>query len=102
MGDHPLTGRKRLPHRRAHELVAVEHGGFRLIVGTGRFPDRGLAEVFINTNKPNTAIDTLLQDAAIVLSFALQHGADAAAIRRALAPSGPLAAVLDAIEENRR
>jgi hypothetical protein len=97
-----LTGRKRLPHRREHELVAVEHGGFRLIVGVGRFPtDRRIAEVFINTNKPNTAIDTLLQDAAIVLSFALQHGADAAAIRRALSPAGPLAAVLDAIGERR-
>jgi hypothetical protein len=96
-----MTGRRRLGDRRAHELVAIEHGGFRLTVGGGRFPDRGLAEVFINTNKPNTAIDTLLQDAAIVLSFALQHGADAAAIRRAMAPTGPLAAVLDAIEVQR-
>jgi hypothetical protein len=93
-----VSGRRRLPDRRAHELVAVEHSGFRLAVGVGRFPDRGLAEVFINTNKPNTAIDTLLQDAAIILSFALQYGADAAAIRRALAPTGPLAAALDAIE----
>jgi hypothetical protein len=46
-------------------------------------------------HKPGTALSTLIKDSAILLSLALQHGADATTIRAALAPTGPIAAVLD-------
>jgi hypothetical protein len=78
----------------------VYHNGFRLVVGIGRFEDGKLGEVFINTHKAGTAIDTLLKDSAVLLSVALQYGADPVALRSALSPSGPLAAVLNHIEES--
>jgi len=87
--------RTRLPNRRSHQVAVVDHNGFRLVVGIGRFEDGKLGEVFINTHKAGTAIDTLLKDSAILLSVALQYGADPASIRSALSPTGPLAAVLD-------
>jgi ribonucleoside-diphosphate reductase alpha chain len=92
-----MTARERLPDRRGHELVKLEHGGFRLTVGVGRYDDGRLAEVFVNTDKLGTAIDTVLKDSAILLSFALQFGADAKAIRRALSASGPIGVLLDKI-----
>ena len=97
-----MTGRTRPPNRRPHELVRLDHAGFSLQIGVGRHRDGTLAEIFIDAGKVGTQFDTVLRDTAIVLSFALQHGADADAIRRALSPAGPLAAVLDAIGDGRR
>jgi hypothetical protein len=57
--------------------------------------------VFMTAAKSGTAIETFAADAAILLSFALQHGADSAAIRRALTrnsdgrAAGPLGVLLD-------
>jgi hypothetical protein len=90
-----MTARQRLPDRRQHDVAEIEHGGFWLTVGVGRYADGRVGEVFINTHKGGTAIDTILKDSAILLSFALQFGADPADIRRALSRTGPLAAVLD-------
>jgi ribonucleoside-diphosphate reductase alpha chain len=90
--------RQRLPDRRSHQVLAVDHAGFRLTVGVGRFDDGRLGEIFIDTHKGGTAIDTILRDSAILASFALQAGIDAVTIRKALAPRGPIAAVLDKIE----
>jgi hypothetical protein len=51
----------------------------------------------------NSAVDVDARDAAIILSFALQHGADISAISRALCrdpkgnPSGIMGVVLDRI-----
>jgi hypothetical protein len=87
--------RERLPDRRRHDVAEVEHGGFKLIIGVGRYADGRLGEVFVSTHKGGTAIDTILRDSAILLSFALQAGVDVATIRAAMAPSGPIAAVLD-------
>ena len=91
--------RTRLPDRRRHDVAEIEHGGFRLTVGSGRFTDGRLGEVFIDSTKTGTALDTILRDCAVLTSLALQAGIDAATIRAALAPSGPLAAVLTKIEE---
>src|SRR5262249_14933162 len=90
--------RERLPNRRRHDVIEVEHAGFRLVIGFGRFNDSRLAEVFVSTHKSGTAIDVLLKDSAILLSFALQAGIAASTIRAALAPNGPLAMALDQIE----
>ena len=87
--------RERLPNRRRHDVAEIEHGGFKLTVGAGRFSDGRLGEVFIDSAKTGTAIDTVLKDSAILLSFALQAGIDATTIRAGLAPNGPIAAVLD-------
>lgn len=84
-----MSERFRLPNRRKHDVAEVEHGGFKLTVGVGRHWDGRLAEVFIDTCKRGTAIDVILRDSAILMSFALQAGIDVATIRAALAPAPP-------------
>jgi hypothetical protein len=64
--------------------------------------------LFLSNHKNNSGADTNARDAAIAFSFAVQHGADPEAIRRALCrdakgnASGPLGAALDAIAAMRR
>jgi len=58
--------------------------------------------LFIDNHKAGSAIGTLVRDAAIIFSFAVQCGADADAIRRALGRDrdkalGPVAEALDRI-----
>jgi hypothetical protein len=59
----------------------------------------------LSDHKAGSAIGTLVRDLAIVLSFAVQHGADIESIRRALCRDsagrslGPLGAVLDLLAE---
>jgi len=90
-----VTERQRLPNRRQHDVAEIEHGGFKLTVGVGRYDNGELAELFVDTHKTGTAIDTLLKDSAVLLSLALQHGASTDTIRHAFSRTGPLAAVLD-------
>jgi hypothetical protein len=106
---HPTTApRQRLPNRRGHELLDFEHGGIRYIAGVGRFEDGSLAEVFLNTAKPGTAVDTNARDAAVAASLLLQHGCPVETLRRALtrngdgSASGPLARALDLLAEESR
>jgi ribonucleoside-diphosphate reductase alpha chain len=93
--------RQCLPTRREHEVFEFEHFGVRFVAGLGRFSDGRLAEVFLNTSKVGSAVEVQSRDAAILLSFALQHGADPTSIRRALSrngdgePGGPIARLLD-------
>jgi hypothetical protein len=67
---------------------------------------RTLAETFITNGKAGSSADTAVGDVAIILSFALQYGADAEAIRRAVSrnsegePSGVMGAVLDRLAED--
>jgi hypothetical protein len=98
------SGRKRLPNRRGHELLDFEHGGIRYTAGVGRFEDGRLAEIFLNTRKHGTAVDTNARDAAVAASLLLQHGCSVEILRRALtrngdgSASGPLARALDLLE----
>ena len=68
-----------------------------------RYPDGRIAELFCDNHKAGSQIGTLVRDAAILLSFALQHGADIEAIRRALCRDnsgralGPIGQALDLI-----
>jgi ribonucleoside-diphosphate reductase alpha chain len=100
--------RQRLPDRRAATTFTFEVGGMPFTATVGRFPDGRIGEVFLNSHKGGSGSDINARDAAIAVSFALQHGADLEAIRRALSrdsrgnPSGPLAAALDLIAEGAR
>jgi hypothetical protein len=66
--------RQRLPNRRPHELLDFEHGGIRYTAGVGRFEDGRPAEIFLNTAKHGTAVDTNARNAAVAASLLLQHG----------------------------
>jgi hypothetical protein len=96
-------GRKRLPNRRPSETTSFEHGGADFTMTAGRYCDGRIGEIFINAGLANSALDAVASDAAIAISFALQHGADLAAIKLAMKrnshgePSSPIGAALDKI-----
>ena len=96
-----VSTRRRLPNRREHELIDFEHGGIRYTAVIGRFNDGALAEIFLNTGKHGTVVDTNARDAAVAASLLLQHGCSVDTLRVALtrngdgSPSGPLAHTLD-------
>ena len=101
-----IPERQRLPNRRAAETFELEVAGLHYVVSVGRFADGRLAETFITNGKAGSSADTAVRDAAIILSFALQYGADAEAIRRAVSrnskgePSGVMGTVLDRLAED--
>ena len=98
-----MNDRVRPPNRRGCELVDFSSMGLRFTAGVGRNDDGRLAEIFIDNHKTGSSIGTLVRDAAIVLSLALQHGADAESIRRSLSRDssgcalGSLGEILDRV-----
>jgi hypothetical protein len=96
--------RDRLPDRRACETSSFEHAGAGFTMTVGRYLDGRPGELFIGAAHANSALDALASDAAIAISFALQHGADLDLIRAAMKrnsqgePSSPIGAALDRIE----
>jgi hypothetical protein len=96
-----LAQREKLPSRRPSVTRSYEHRGADFTTTVGCYPDGRPGEIFINAGHANSALDALASDAAIAISFALQHGADIAAIRSAMkrdargAPSSPIGAALD-------
>ena len=97
------AGRERLPNRHASENFTFELDGLRFSATVSRFADGRIGELFVNNHKAGNQSDTNARDAAILLSFALQHGADLETIRRALCRDsagralGPIAQALDII-----
>ena len=96
-----IMGRERLPNRRLAETFELEVSGLHYTATVSQFADGRLAEIFLQNTKSASRSDNNARDAAIVFSFAVQHGADPHAIRRALCrdshgrASGPLGAALD-------
>jgi hypothetical protein len=97
------TARVRLPDRRPSELFDFQAMDLRFTASISRYPDGRVAEIFCDNHKAGSQIGTLVRDAAILLSIALQHGADIEAIRRALCRDssgralGPIGEALDLI-----
>lgn len=103
-----MTDRQVLPRRRAAESFDFDHqtpnGGFvALKVSLGFYDDGRIGEVFVSGTKVGTDLDIAYREAAILLSFALQHGADIRTIRSAMIrsatgnPEGVIGSLLDAI-----
>jgi hypothetical protein len=103
MTDQRVTSaaRRRLPDRRGCETFELESNGQLYLATVSHFRDGSLGEIFLNSVKLGSAIDTAARDSAIVASIALQYGADLDVIRKALCrdargnPSGPLGTALD-------
>jgi hypothetical protein len=99
-----MTGRRRLPNRRASISFELEVAGLRYTATVSRFADGRIGELFLSNHKSNSAADVNARDAAITFSIAVQHGADPEVIRKALCrdsqgrASGPLGAALDQLE----
>jgi hypothetical protein len=79
--------------------------GMKFTASVSRYDDGLIGELFVDNHKQGSAIGTLVRDLAIVFSFAVQHGADVEAIRRALCrdsqgrPLGPLGVILDLLSD---
>jgi len=104
----PDGARQKLSDRRASENFTFEVSGLRYTATVSRFADGRMAELFLNNHKFGNQSDTNARDAAILLSFALQFGADAEEIRKALCRDGqgqalgPAGAALDVLLVGRR
>ena len=98
--------RNRLPNRRKSLFFDFEAMAMKFTCSVSRYDDGRLAEIFIDNHKAGSAIGTLVRDSAIILSFALQYGADIEAIRHALCRDsqgralGPLGVAVDKIAES--
>jgi ribonucleoside-diphosphate reductase alpha chain len=97
--------RARLPDRRLHELVEIDHAGIHYVVGIGRYGNGQIAEILLNAPKTGTAAAINAQDAAIAASLLFQHGCPAETLRRTLtrnpdgSAAGPLGTVVDLLCE---
>ncbi len=100
-----MTGRHRLPNRRASETFDFESQGMQFTASFSRFADGSIAEVFIRNHKVGSMAGINVQDAAVLFSIARQYGAPLDVLRKSLMrdskgdPSGPLAAALDLIAQ---
>jgi hypothetical protein len=93
--------RETLPNRREIETFRFEHKGIKHFASFSRFHDGRIAEVFLDAGKVGSDAQLYARDAAVVLSIALQFGADLEVMRQAVtrddkgAPAGPLGVLLD-------
>jgi hypothetical protein len=113
-----MTSRARLPNRRAIETVAFAHDDQRFKVGLGQellaivAPGVGrmgpVREIFINAQKPNSSIDCLASDGAILLSLLLQYGCPLDTIAHAMkrnpdgSPASPLGFAADLLKSENK
>jgi hypothetical protein len=98
-----MTGRERLPNRRASQQLTFGCNGLRYIATVSFFHDGRLAEIFLSNAKAGSHSDAAAKDSAVVASIALQYGVPVETIRKALlrdargTASSPLGVALDLI-----
>ena len=85
--------RARLPNRRNAQIAMFEHDGRRYRATFGIFSNGALAEVFLDTGKPDATIQQHADDSAVLVSLLLQNGVSPDVIRRSI--SGPISVALD-------
>ena len=94
-----IPHRIRLPNRRpaVTETLVVE--GQRVEVTIGFAPESGaVQEVFLMAGKTGSMLDSLLADAAVSISVALQHGVSPAALARSVGRVPSARATPDALD----
>jgi hypothetical protein len=84
--------RIRLPDRRHAEIQMFEHGGRRYRATFGCLEDGNLAEIFLDTGKPDATIQMHADDAAVLVGLLLQNGVTPDTINRPIA--GPISVAL--------
>ncbi len=88
-----LPARKRLPTRRPSVTEAIEAGGQVVVATVGFDPkDDSPRELFLKAGKEGSLLNALLDDAAVVVSIALQCGVSAATLARSVGrlPTSPV------------
>jgi hypothetical protein len=102
-----MSERERLPNRRPSESFGFALDGLRYTATVSRYADGRIAELFLSNHKAGSQAGANARDAAIILSFALQHGASLESIRRALlrdprgGASTPIGCALDVLAEGK-
>jgi hypothetical protein len=102
-----VSERRILPQRRAAETFEIAFGGLDRAhtVTLGFYDDGSLGEVFINGGKSGEVVEAIARDGAVLLSLALQYGADLSNIRSAITrdsqdePQSVIGAVIDRLTE---
>jgi hypothetical protein len=80
-----MSERRELPNRRQCHSFNIQWQGNLLVITLGHYEDGAPAEVFVDTKaKIGTALDSLLRDVGVVLSFLMQHEAPLAPVLSAL------------------
>jgi hypothetical protein len=98
-----MSERHTLPPRRRAETFNLEWGGLdrRFAITAGYYDDGAVGEVFITGGKSGQEVEAIARDGAVLLSLALQYGADLANVASAITrdgagtPSSVIGAVVD-------
>ncbi|HEY1504117.1 MAG TPA: ribonucleotide reductase [Stellaceae bacterium] len=92
-------GRERLPSRRPSLTATIEWQHRPLSISIGLSPDGRVLEIFARDARPDTDRDFILDDAAVILSRALQHGDNLATLARGIGrlPDGSPASIVGAL-----
>ena len=78
--------RKRLPNRRPAHTETLKVDGQAFTASVGFDPETGQPrELFLTAGKEGSLLNSLLADAAVVVSIALQHDIPAAALAKSVA-----------------
>lgn len=101
--------RRILPQRRSCETFEIDYGGLAKshTITLGFYDDGTLGEVFINGGKSGEVVEGIARDSAVLLSLALQYGAELSNIRSAItrdeqgAPSSIVGAVVDQLVDGK-
>ncbi len=80
-----LPHRRRLPSRRPGETHALSVGNHTFTATFGFDQDGQPREVFLDGAKDGTEMATILDDVAVLVSVALQHGIRATALAKSVA-----------------
>ncbi len=81
----PVPHRHRLPNRRPALTRTIDAGNHRLEVTIGLDPADGQPrEVFMDGAKDGGELAVILDDVAVLVSVALQHGVPAAALAKSM------------------
>ena len=95
--------RRTMTNRRLADTFDFHHDGHHYTASVGYFGDGRLAEIFMATGKPGSAMETVARDCAVAVSLALQHGTTLDVLRKAMTrddgggPAGPMARALDLV-----
>lgn len=73
-----------LPQRRPGVNLNFRHGNFEYTATFSYYPDMRIGEIFLSAAKSGTQLDVATRDAAILASFALQHGCPLETLRTAM------------------
>jgi hypothetical protein len=96
-----MSGRRRLPARRASDLFTLSLAGRRYEAQIGTDAAGAPLELFLSAGKSGTELAILLGDLGVAVSLALQHGCPPGTLAHAFlrnadgTPAGPAAAAMD-------